>query len=800
MMRRISNGEPVFHTHVCSEARRGKVMTAEELHDFAVQCLMEEYGDTRADVVKYDKTHDSQPDFYFVNNGTRSNFSTNRKKKVNVLVIYKDNIDGDISGIDTSWLVEDYRRNGTIPRITFASAWCIADENGENGKPAICGGDFCFKYYSVSVLPDEENQRLEKKLSPVELAVKYAEAWRHFDASIVEPYLDKDFHYASDWVFDEMPCRAEYMDYFKPKLDTFSRSTNKYEVFIGRNHQTEQVCLIIKQHELSALVLESANGRITSARMMEYDRKFKPFNPDDELYMDHGDHLDAIMPANLLIHNRLEDIIEESIVWKKACTRVTTEDLYEERTDVISLVYGEDTIKLLTTLAYNKKSNTTMFMSIYPVCEGVPIEVLIDKVLEWDNQVEATVYCSFGEIKFAFFAIDYYCNKRKYVVGNTLTIDLAALAMKAREARRSFSFEGQQAIDWLAKIGRTPTYDEKGNVEPVRFSMENLVSYLNTDSKCPDEAEFQSPVGKIEKASILGIDFFKTMIIIGRRDTDEGELEVSVPLYFRQDFFPTVKEGDPVSGWLWLMGSIAGQHEQGNDEDIDEVDYHLGKMAADFDDFMYECDFKTFDNLMFVLDKLPLLKIRDGYELDAFQKGDSYGSRFQAYCCKAGSVVQYNPSTHGKYDDSMYIQGTIGYDEAESVPDYMPYFNVPFTKEGILQAWLLRNLTDFMPLGWHACYGSKTFVFETSRIENMFSPEKTSDRMKVREQVLALDLETLLPKVSIFGNRATLEYAYWNDWSGLVKMTVDVEKDGDSVKFGEPSSEVLVAYRSGLRF
>lgn len=63
MMSRINNGEPVFHTHECSEYRIGKVMTAEELHDFAVQCLMEEYRDTKAEVVRYDKTHASQQTF-----------------------------------------------------------------------------------------------------------------------------------------------------------------------------------------------------------------------------------------------------------------------------------------------------------------------------------------------------------------------------------------------------------------------------------------------------------------------------------------------------------------------------------------------------------------------------------------------------------------------------------------------------------------------------------------------------------------------------------------------------------------
>lgn len=561
MMQRIKNGEPVFHTHKCSEDRIGKVMTAEELHDFAVQCLTEEYVETNADVVKYDKTHASQPDFCFVNISKRPNFTTAGEKKVNVLVVYKDDIDGDISDIDTSWLVDDYQRKGIIPRITFASAWCIAD-GCEDGKPAICGGDFCFKYHSVSALPDEENQKLEKELSPVELAVKYAEAWNQFDASIIEAYLDKDFHYASNWVFDEMPCRAEFMEYFKAKLETYSRCNNSPNLSIGRNHQTEQVCLIFSEKIESALVLETRNGRIMSARMQEYNRKFKPFNPDDELYMNHGDHIDAIIPAHELIQNYLSDIIKVSKFWKKTNTQVTTEDMYEEETEVFSLAFGEGSMKLLTTIAHNKHNNTNMFMSIYPVCEGLPVDVNIDKVIEWDNQLEATICCSVGEIEFAFFAVDYYCNKRKYRVGQPLTIDLAAMAMNAREARRSFSFEGQQAIDWLAKSGRTPTYDAEGNVEPIKFSMENLVAFLNTDSKCPDEAEFQSPVGAIETASILGIDFFKTIITIGRRNTEEGELNVSVPLYFRQEFFPAVKENDPVSGWLWVTGSIAGHHEQ----------------------------------------------------------------------------------------------------------------------------------------------------------------------------------------------------------------------------------------------
>ncbi len=788
MMRKIKNGEPVFHTHECSDDRRGQVMTAEELHDFSVQVLMEEYAETGATVERTSKSNPFEPDFHF---------KSSDRKVVNVLVVYRDETDGDISDIDTSWLIDEYRRNGIIPRITFASAWCV-DEKSEDGKPAICGGDFCFKYHSVSAMPDQENRVLDKKLTPVELAVKYAEAWKHSDASIVEPYLDKDFHYSSDWVFDEMPCRAEYVDYFRGKLETLRNSISKPEVAIGRNHQTGQICLLMTQRKnLYMMVLVADDGRIKSARLQSYSRRFKPFNPHDELYMTHGDHWEALMPARQLVDDHLHSVFADSKLWRKTRTQVTTDSMYEKTTDVCSLIYGEKDIRILFTMAFAKGDNRNELIGLYPICKGRPLNVHIDRVIEWDNQLEATVYCSIGEFEFAFFAVDYYCNKRKYEAGQNITIDMAAMAMNAEEAQRGFSFEGQHAIDWLAKMGEKPSYDENGNVEPVRFNTENLVAFINVDSKSPDEAEFQSPVGPVETTEILGVDFFKTTVIICRRNTNDGELEVSIPLYFRQEFFPAVKEGDSVRGWLWLTGSVTGQHEEGAD---DAGDNHLGEMAADFDEYMNGCSFKTIKNLMFVLDKLPLLKIRSGYELDAFRKGDAYGWTLQPYCCREGSTVRYIPSEHGDYDDSMYIQDSITGSEAKSVPDILPYFSVPFTEEGIMQAWLLDNLSHFMPRGWHAGYGSQTFIFETEVIERMFGPDGYGGKMKVSEQVWALDIESLLPKVSISENNATVEYAYWNNWRGLVKVKTEVEKDGNSVRFGERTEDVIVVYKSEVVF
>ena len=839
MMRRIIDGEPVFHSHECSDDRRGEKMTSEELHNFAVQVLMDEYSDTNAEVVRYDKTESNEADFYFINHGKRPNFSVGAsgEKKVNVLVAIKEEADRDISGVDTSWLIDEYLRTGAIPRITLVYSWCFSEDEScvNNGKPAICGGTFCFKYYSFSPLPDEDNQPLERKLSDVELANKYAESWRQYDASIIAPYLDKDFHYASDWVFDELPSRKEYIDYFTAKLT--SLEPNAIKIGIGRNHQTGDVAVIILQGKtLSALNLSINDGRIVAACMKEYDKKYKLIDPEDELYMNHGDHLDCIMPANTLMTNYLHTIIQSAKSWRRTRALVTTSDMYEKKTDVFSLMYGEDDIRLLVTVAANKSNNTNEFMSIYPFGNGVSVEVKIDKIIEWDNQIEATIFGSIGEFEFAFFAIDYYCNKNKYKVGECINVDLSALGISVEEAQRGFQFEGQQAIDWLAKIGEKPSYDENGNVEPVKFSMEKLVAFLNKDSKCPDEAEFQSPVAEIESTSLLGVDFYKTMVTICRRDTEEGELVVSLPLYFRQDFFPSVQKDDPIRGWLWITGFITGQHDK-RDDNYPEAN-RLAEIGAGFEEFMHQQDFRNFDNLMFVLPELPLLRIRTGYELDAFEKGDDHGWIIQPYCHTDGAFEYYKPtgldgvgernkfdsifgikkkethvenkSVHVPYNDSLIIHGRLCWDEADDVPPILPYFDVPFTEEGIMQAWLLNNLTDFMPKGWHANYSVKYFVFDIERIEELF-PEVTPepdglsnslkhDRMDVRDKLMVLDLESLLPKVTITGDNAVLEYAFWNDWTGMVKASVKVERKDNSVVFGHPETEVLVKYKCGIKF
>jgi len=787
-MRKIQNGEPVFHQHECSEERRGQVMTPEEMHAFAVQVLMKEYELTGAKVYSVEKVLGNEADFRV--EGKRNS------KKFNVIVVCRDRFTRSTEGIDDSWMLKEYEEKGVYPRVTEASPWCD-DEDCENGEPYICGAEFAFIYNNLSLIPYGEIQFPEKELSDVKLAVKLMDAWRKLDVSVIEPHLWETVHYGSDWVFDEIPCKAEFLEYLRGKFYSIRKSGDMPEMFLVRSRHEHKVGILFNQSgHTNLLKLDCAKGFIINAHMGIYEKGYEEFDPADELYQNHGDHFDAIMDVNEFFSGRLQEVISQSKLWRTTRTLVCNEDLKDVKANVYSLRYGEGDMGLLNTIILNRRSQHQEYASSYPVLEGSDAVVTIDKVIEWDNRLEATVMCSCMDREFAFFAVDYYANKDKYVVGSEVTVSLAALAMKVEEAQREFAFEGQQAVDWLAKIGQEPELDENGDVRPVRFSMEKLVAYIPHDSRCPDEAEFQSPVGKISATSILDVPFYRTDIAIIKKEDDDSELRI--PMYFRKDFLPEVKEDDPVRGWVWLTGELSGQH--GKMENGESSKLSIPEKADDFRDILVSRNWRRgFDNLMDIIATLPELKIRDGYEFDAFKCGDDMGWEFQTYCCKAGSELQFEDGM--TYDDAHYIQDLHDAYATRDVKPAIGYFEVPFTEEGIFQAWLLDNAHEFMPRYWHANYNVKDFIFQKEDLENLFEKEDgLCSRESAREETMALDPAGMLPKVTVEGDTAWVEYTYWNDWKGLVKARTKAVRYGSGISFDEPELDVLVMFDCLINF
>lgn len=272
---------------------------------------------------------------------------------------------------------------------------------------------------------------------------------------------------------------------------------------------------------------------------------------DTELFQSNGSRIETFFDLDDFVGNILKPMIDASSVAQKVKGTVVFDNGVSGETDVFGLLFGDASLGFTTLLATNYANQTNEVMGIFPIASGTPQRVKIEEIMVWDSQLCATILCSVEDYNLAFFATDFYYNKEKYLENEYLDIELAAFAPKAEEADKGFSFEGQQAVDWLAKIGQEPTYNEDGTVQPVKFSTENLVAYLALEKQAPDEAQFQSPAGPVESLSFVGIDLYKTTIAIRGNGAD-----FRVPIIFRKDFIPNLEEGMPIRGYSCLTGKI----------------------------------------------------------------------------------------------------------------------------------------------------------------------------------------------------------------------------------------------------
>lgn len=267
---------------------------------------------------------------------------------------------------------------------------------------------------------------------------------------------------------------------------------------------------------------------------------------EQKIFQGHADHFDGLMDSQDLVEKGylqkvLEDAMLNDVVKRQGCP------------DVTYLKYTEKEMGIDAILELNKERNTLEFVSGYPTQEGIDIEVEIEEVYIWDNGIEATIECSHDAWEFAFFATDYLRHQDMYKKGKLIRVNLSALGIIVEKPMESFSLEGQQAIDYYARIGEEPRRDEEENVLPAIFDLSKMVAFLNTKREIPDIAEFQSPVSSLEEQTFLGIDFFKTQICVCNHDNTKVEM----PLFFRKEMMPELKVGKPIRGCLWLSAYIS---------------------------------------------------------------------------------------------------------------------------------------------------------------------------------------------------------------------------------------------------
>lgn len=267
MMTLIKNGEPYIYTHKCSPREsKGSLLTQERLRQFLVDTLYESFCNCNSNIKKvndswtYDNKPSSlkrKPDLIYRMGGDTHDTWFYIMPKVE---------DRDL--IDLSFVEEAANSHNILPVLVVGDVWCY-DTNGSHN---ICGGSYASKYETISLLP-HHNFPLTERLNQKQLVEKVALCWQNIDADILEPYLDKDFHYSSDAVFYEMSSRHEYINYLKAKFERLKDGSNPIRVQMGRMEGSDDFVLLLHQgayNQSLLLTIKAHDGRITSMRMSEY--------------------------------------------------------------------------------------------------------------------------------------------------------------------------------------------------------------------------------------------------------------------------------------------------------------------------------------------------------------------------------------------------------------------------------------------------------------------------------------------------------------------------------------------------
>ena len=272
-----------------------------------------------------------------------------------------------------------------------------------------------------------------------------------------------------------------------------------------------------------------------------------------ECYQGPGDHIDTIMDPDEFLEKHLPEVGTWTF-FDTAHTNITHNEYHNDEGDLLVVKTGGD-MGMIALMLNNAKAKRIDFVCTYPFHKGIPHKLTIKKVAEWDSQVEAVVYAETEEMPIAFYATDYYTNKKRYVPGAELDIELAASAYKIVEGEKETVLDAETSARMRSDMGIEPEYDKDGNVLPMILSNEKLVAYLPHNEEFPDDAEFASSIKSVEQVSLFGIDFIKAEISI----CHEPE-ETYVPLYFKKEYLPDAKKGTLVRGFLWMQGKINNEN------------------------------------------------------------------------------------------------------------------------------------------------------------------------------------------------------------------------------------------------
>lgn len=287
MMQNIRNGQPVVFKHDCPIERNGKKMSENEYNSFLEDMIYKCFSFAELNLVRLPKANESK--------GLRSLLF--KKKQVSPIYRLPRCLGGDgncdfviaksVQEIEDLCFLEssDFEKNYTKDNGNWLKAIGVNADNIDHPGEYINGDRYTIQIYTKNMYPKQENKPLTNPLSDNNLVYQVGEAWRTLNTDVLAPYLDKDLHYSSDFVFTEISSREEYLEYLTGKFNALSEEyRNNIKVNYGINgeeniNKIDGVFIKIGEED-SVAFLEVAceNGRII--KMVMHESEIDPFSTE----------------------------------------------------------------------------------------------------------------------------------------------------------------------------------------------------------------------------------------------------------------------------------------------------------------------------------------------------------------------------------------------------------------------------------------------------------------------------------------------------------------------------------------
>ncbi|MFD1016191.1 hypothetical protein [Winogradskyella rapida] len=242
----------------------GELFSLEELTKFAINIIGNEYLETN--------TYLSDLNYHINNN---PNFIIKSHKNIAVYVRVDNSDEIDFEKLKR--VAKCYTNNNYYSRLAVITFWEFNKGGwkkvkiGENGsKDGVNPYIVNLKFKSLDV--ENTNRVYDKNLTHNDLLLLFKKAWKSRDASIIEPYIDENFNYFSDWVFDTLSSREEYIEYFSGKLRTLKNNKIQVEYDLVTDNNSNQYAMLFNQKgEKAIFTIRAEKGKIISAKMAKLE-------------------------------------------------------------------------------------------------------------------------------------------------------------------------------------------------------------------------------------------------------------------------------------------------------------------------------------------------------------------------------------------------------------------------------------------------------------------------------------------------------------------------------------------------